>query len=654
MAGRYYIRIRGKRVGPMTVDRLQAMARRGRFGRHFEVSQDGRSWGPAGDYPELFPDEGGGADDAAAGGGFDNFGELPPESFDPYDAPPPAAPPPQKGRKRRSGRNRSGGGVPESMPLAPDEPHSSDAAPRRRRSRPASEPAAGGNDNFDLPDVGDVDSTVPQADPPPRRRRRQKEEDNAAPSQAYNAATSNRPAAAAPQAPQKRPKKKPQPPKKKGFFGSLFGGGGQKAREHREPHLEKLYRVSERLPPVSFGLDKLILLGSGGDEIRVSGRSEGIEVLGLMTLIAIQSRSTDMHVEPTASGADVRMRIDGGLVKLVTLPKEATNKIGGVVKVLCQTKMGAKQEVQEGNYSVLAPGRRADYRVSFTPSVHGQKLAIRVLDLGNAPKSVADLGAPPRYSQTLQRVMQQNAGMVLMCGPTGSGKTTTLYTLLRSVDLKTRNVMTLEDPVEYQVEGITQIPIDSEHGKGFSEMLPALMRQDPDVLLIGEIRDGESAKIAMQATMTGHLVLSTVHANDTLSTLYRLLDLNADSNMIGSALDLIMSQRLVKVLCEQCRSRRRPTPDEVKLLGRFGRDAIFEPNGCEHCLGTGFLGRRAIFELLDVKNQIGDLIYKGPSLADLRRHVAQHNFASLRSNGIQLVAAGVTSFSEVNRVIGVG
>ncbi len=410
------------------------------------------------------------------------------------------------------------------------------------------------------------------------------------------------------------------------------------------------------MPQLKFGLDKVILIGSGGEEINVADhmrKGDGADLLGLITLLAYQSKSTDIHFEPGPDGADVRMRIDGSLVQLVHLPKTPTNRTYGVVKVLCECDLGSRREIQEGNYSVVAPGRRSDYRVSFTPSVHGQKLAIRVLDLENSPQSLKQLGAPPRIMRTLRDVMTQNAGMVLMCGPTGSGKTTTLYSLIRGIDVQTRNVMTLEDPVEYQIDGVTQMSIDAEHGKGFNEMLPAMLRQDPDVLLIGEIRDAISAKISMQATMTGHLVLSTVHAPDTLSTLFRLLDLNADPNMVGSALDIVLSQRLVKVLCKDCKRRRKINKTEAQRLGRFAKDSVYEPKGCRRCLGTGFSGRRAIFEMLDVKHQLGDAIYKATSLGDLRKAVDRKTFTTLRQSGHQLVAKGVTCFSEVDRVIGV-
>ncbi len=398
------------------------------------------------------------------------------------------------------------------------------------------------------------------------------------------------------------------------------------------------------------------MVGSGQDELPLrehTGSGDGAEIMGLLTLLGFQSKATDIHFEAAPGGADVRMRIDGSLVQLVHLPQAAMNRAYGVVKVLCEADLGSRRSVQEGSYSVVAPGRRADYRVSFTPSVHGQKLAIRVLDLQNSPQSLRELMAPPRMLKTLRAVMQQNAGMVLMCGPTGSGKTTTLYSLIRSIDVDSRNVMTLEDPVEYQIPGVTQIPVDSEHARGFAEMLPALLRQDPDVLLIGEIRDAESAKISMQAVMTGHLVLSTVHAPDTLATVYRLLDLNADPNMVGSALNLILSQRLVRVLCEDCKVRRKPSAEELARLGQFARDAVYEPGRCQRCLGTGFSGRRAIFELLDVPRQLGDRIFQVRTLAELRQAVDRSSFRTLRQNGNQLVAGGVTSFREIDRVLGV-
>ncbi len=630
MAGRFYIRNRGKRVGPLTVDKLHLMAKRGRFGRHFEVSKDGKRWSRADEFPELFPDDGG-ADD-------DDFDDDDGDYEEEIDLNAPLVDDRSKPRARKKSGAASRSRRRTSRGTSDDPPPSR----RGRTSRGSS----------DSDDNGSGRRSRNSADEAPRRKRPAKDDSPSGGGEG----------------PKKKKKKKKKPqqnvfdnavarPKKKkrgGLMGFLFGSAESSADE--QPHLQKLLHVHDTLRDLDFSFDKLVLIGSGGEQIPVAehaGSGDGPHLLGLLTIIAFQSKTTDLHLEPSAEGVDVRMRIDGTLVYLVEIPKDAINRLYGIVKVLCETKMGASQEVLEGSYSVVAPKRRSDYRVSFTPSVHGQKLAIRVLDADNAPQTLRQLGAPGSMIKTINSVMKQNAGMVLMCGPTGSGKTTTLYSMLRSVDFKSRNVMTLEDPVEYQIDGITQINIDSEHGKGFSDMLPALLRQDPDVLLVGEIRDAESAKIAMQATMTGHLVLSTVHAPDTLATLHRLLDLNADPNMVAAAMDLIMSQRLLRKLCLDCRARRRPNDEDKRRLGNNLRDAIYDPRGCKKCLGTGYSGRRAIFELLDVKKQVGDAIHGNPTIVDLRKSVKGKGFQSLRVNGYSLIGQGVTTFEEVDRVIGV-
>jgi type II secretory ATPase GspE/PulE/Tfp pilus assembly ATPase PilB-like protein len=631
VAGRFYIRNRGKRVGPLTIDKLHLMAKRGRFGRHYEVSKDGKRWSRADEFPELFPDDGGSEDDD-----FDDEEDNYDQDVD-INAPLVDDGPKPRARRKtgKTARTRRGKSREES-----------DDAPPSRRNRPArgSSRSDGNGSGRRSPDSTDEAPRRKRRDkddaPPPRKedaKKKKKKKKKAEPGIFEDAVT-----------------KKPSKKKRGGLMGFLFGDGDTSAEQ--EPHLQKLLHVHGTLRDLGFSVDKLVLIGSGGEQISVSehaGTGDGPHLLGLLTIIAFQSKTTDLHLEPSAEGVDVRMRIDGTLVHLVEIPKSAINRLYGIVKVLCETKMGASQEVLEGSYSVVGPKRRSDYRVSFTPSVHGQKLAIRVLDADNAPQTMRQLGAPGRMIKTINAVMKQNAGMVLMCGPTGSGKTTTLYSMLRSVDFKSRNVMTLEDPVEYQIDGITQMNIDSEHGKSFSDMLPALLRQDPDVLLIGEIRDKESAKIAMQATMTGHLVLSTVHAPDTLATLHRLLDLNADPNMVAAALDLIMSQRLLRKLCQECCTRRRPNDDDKRRLGDNFRDAIYEPRGCKKCLGTGYSGRRAIFELLDVRKQVGDAIHGDPTIVELRKAVKGKGFQSLRVNGHTLVGQGVTTFQEVDRVIGV-
>lgn len=399
-----------------------------------------------------------------------------------------------------------------------------------------------------------------------------------------------------------------------------------------------------------------MLIGSRSQELPVVGHADsgdGIQTLGLLVMIGYQARSTDIHLEPKVDGYDARMRIDGMLVPIAQMPRDVASRVAGVVKVLCEIDFAGQLGIQEGSFSATAPGRRTDFRVSFTPSIHGQKLAIRILDAANAPQSLEDLGAPKSLITRLNSVMLQNAGMILVCGPTGSGKSTTLYSLIRSIDRSSRNVMTIEDPVEYRIEGVTQSSVDAERGKNFSDMLRALLRQDPDVLLLGEIRDAESARISMQATMTGHLVLSTVHAQDTVNTIFRLLDLGADPNLVASSLNMVLAQRLVRVLCPKCRKRRSPTPHEKQRLGELARDFIYEPSGCASCLGTGYFGRRALFELLETNDRLKDVMLKGPTLLELKAAAKGPGFVTLRRDGYRLIAQGVTTFSEVDRVIGV-
>jgi general secretion pathway protein E len=648
MGDKYYIRLRGRKIGPLTTEKLQSLARRGRFGRHYEVSTDGVNWESAADFPEFFSD---GLDDLE---GLDDEPEESDEDdlWSPIDEPNPKI----SGRKRRTPRRQSEDTVSPVPPYVdPYDPNPKPSGRRkrlRRQSDDTSLPTMPLVDDTVLPELPlEDDAIIPdisiQDDPPPEAENRETQHYRPKPrkgKEEYQADFID-----------DRENNHVDEKKKKtgGFFG-LFRSR-QKSTEDLSPLLQSLYQKSDCLRKMEFGLEDIILVGSGQQELPVIGHDDdgdGIMALGLLTLIAFQTRSTDIHIEPKADGFHARMRIDGMLVSIVHLPKPVADRISGVVRVLCEIDFSGQLRIQEGNYSSIAPGRRTDYRVSFTPSVHGKKLAIRILDSANSLTTVNDLGASKHLVKKLQNVMKQDAGMILMCGPTGSGKTTTLYALIRGIDRKSRNIMTIEDPVEYQIEGITQTSVDADRGQNFSDMLRALLRQDPDVLLLGEIRDAESAKTAMQATMTGHLVLSTVHAQDTIHTLFRLLDLGADANMVASSLDLILAQRLVRVLCQHCAKRRHPTRDEQKKLGRSPQGMVFDTEGCQRCLGTGYFGRRAIFELLTTNEQLKDVMLNSPTLRQLRESVQGTGFVTLRDHGHQLVVQGVTTFSEIDRVVG--
>jgi len=637
MAGKYYIRFRGRRAGPLTVEMLHSLAKRGRFGRHYEVSLNGRDWELAVNFPELFDD---GLDDPQGFGEEDHSAPLVDQNAR------------GGGRRRRKSRSQSDDAEFTAPPYA--DPYGENPEPpkaKRRSQRDVDDDDQDLRDSIPLADSDDsipVDEEFGELQPTRTKRKTAKA---ARKTDALIAPEDDLP----PDADSDNAKTGITQKKPGGFFG-LFRRKG-KPPEELSPHLDALHRMSDRLGSQKFALEDIVLVGSRRQELPVVGRhdeGEGIQTLGLLTMIAYQTRSTDIHLEPKADGFEARMRIDGMLVPIVDLPKSVANRVAGVVKVLCEMEFAGQLGIQEGSYSAVAPDRHTDYRVSFTPSVHGQKLAIRVLDVANSPQSIDGLGAPKAVVSRLKSVMQQNAGMILMCGPTGSGKTTTLYSLIRGIDRKTRNVMTIEDPVEYKIEDVTQSSVDAERGKNFSDMLRALLRQDPDVLLLGEIRDSESAKIAMQATMTGHLVLSTVHAPDTLNTIFRLLDLGADPNMVASSLDLVLAQRLVRVLCTHCKKRRRPNGEELKMLGRSAREMIYTAAGCDYCLGTGFSGRCALFELLATNERLNDVLLKSPTLRRLKVAVQDTGFRTLRDHGHQLVAEGVTTFSEIHRVVGDG
>ena len=382
--------------------------------------------------------------------------------------------------------------------------------------------------------------------------------------------------------------------------------------------------------------------------------SESIRVFRLVLLTALRSRASDVHVEPRMDRATIRLRVDGMMVLASELPLDLLRRLLGMVKILCQIDTSQKSQVQDGHFSTITKGKRVDFRVSLTPAVHGQKLVLRVLDTSNSPTRLHELGVLPWMYEKLRTMANRDSGMVLACGPTGSGKTTTLYSCLREIDVETRNAITIEDPVEYYLEGCTQIPIDHKQGNTFANILRSVLRQDPDVIFVGEIRDIETAQVAMQAAMTGHLVYSTVHSRDSMGAIFRLLDLGVESYLVANAINLIVAQRLCRALCMNCRRAVRLTSQQLLKMGRAadGMPSIFSPVGCGKCLGTGYRGRRALLELLEFSDGVRDVVLKRPTISDLRNVLEQGHYITLQKFGFQLVAQGVTSFEEVERVAG--
>ena len=414
-------------------------------------------------------------------------------------------------------------------------------------------------------------------------------------------------------------------------------------------------RVLTGLPPKDREPPPISLVSADGSPSQaLAGQGDGPRACLLLFQIADKARATDLHVEPKTENVQIRMRVDGQMVWIADVPKRVGELVNGLIRTTCQMQAAASDAVLDGHLSARFPDRRVEYRVSFTPTMQGSKLVIRVLDQRGIPSSITELGLAPYMESRVRRTCSLNQGMLLVCGPTGSGKTTTLYNCLRAVDREKKNVLTIEDPVEYQLEGCTQIPINEKRGNTFHSLLRSCLRQDPDVILLGEIRDDETARTAMQAAMTGHLVFSTIHAKDTISTVFRLLDLKVEPYLIANALDLILAQRLVRLLCDQCKRSVPVAPGQATRIGRFlgGKSSVFAPVGCQACLKTGFRGRHALFELLEFNDDLRDVILTSQSIQSMRKVIEQGLFTTLTQSGWKVAAEGLTSLDEVDRVSG--
>jgi general secretion pathway protein E len=419
--------------------------------------------------------------------------------------------------------------------------------------------------------------------------------------------------------------------------------------------LGELRRTLRDLPPKREVAERVTLLSADGQPSEVLGqKSEGPTAWRYLLRIASKARATDIHLEPRAESFHVRMRVDGQMVWIGEIPVRVGELMVGVVRAICQFKAVARDAVQDGHFSAKFDERRVEFRVSLTPTVHGPKGVLRVLDGRDIPHALEEMGLVPYMHERIRRATRQDQGLLLVCGPTGSGKTTTLYNALREIDRSARNVVTIEDPVEYTIEGTTQLPVDEEKGKGFGDLLRSVLRQDPDVILVGEIRDEPTARTAMQAAMTGHLVFSTVHAKDSIAAVFRLLDLKVEPYLVASSLDLVLAQRLVRTLCPACKREVPLPPGEAARLGRFSSPHMSVPVGCKACLATGYRGRTAIFELLDVTDDLRDIILREPSIQAMKKVIEAGHFTTLAQSGWRLVSEGLTSLEEVDRVAGLG
>ena len=377
-----------------------------------------------------------------------------------------------------------------------------------------------------------------------------------------------------------------------------------------------------------------------------------IRLLNAILAESLKEKASDIHIEPYEKESLVRFRLDGVLSTVLKPSVQITPLLISRIKVMSKLDIAEKRLPQDGRMSVKLGGRSIDLRISTMPSSHGERVVMRLLDKDAGKLQVDDLGMPKDTSDQLDDLIRRPHGIILVTGPTGSGKTTTLYAALQQMDRQGRNIMTVEDPVEYDLPGISQTQINLRAGMTFARGLKAILRQDPDVILIGEIRDGETAEIATQSSLTGHLVLSTLHTNTAAGAITRLQDLGVDSFLLASTIRGILSQRLLRRLCLSCRKPVEPNEFNRELLGLEVCKTIYEAGGCPKCNSTGYAGRQALFELVTVDAPLQTLIHENAGEIELETSIRQQ-VPSIRQAGLKLVCDGVTTIEEVLRVTSV-
>jgi len=378
-----------------------------------------------------------------------------------------------------------------------------------------------------------------------------------------------------------------------------------------------------------------------------------INLVNVALLTSIKDGASDIHIEPDRKGTRVRYRIDGVLRDLMKPPPGMHAAIVSRVKVIGKMDIAEKRMPQEGRVRIVAEGRDIDLRVSSMPTLLGEKLCIRILDKANLRVRLEDLGFRNDAMESFVRVLKQPHGLVLVTGPTGSGKTTTLYSALDLIRSPELNILTVEDPVEYQLDGINQINVQESIGFNFARCLRSILRQDPDVIMVGEIRDEETARVAVQAALTGHLVLATLHTNDAPGAIARLLDMGIESYLLSSAINGVVAQRLARKVCTACATKYYPEAGVLEDAGltERGQGRSFRKGaGCPQCHNSGFKGRVGVYEMMEVTDDIRRLIHRGAATHDLRDKLQERGDLSLRDEGVLLALEGQTSLEEILRV----
>jgi general secretion pathway protein E len=382
-----------------------------------------------------------------------------------------------------------------------------------------------------------------------------------------------------------------------------------------------------------------------------------IRLVNLLISKAIESRASDIHIEPFEKDLKVRYRIDGILHDVESPPKKLKAALISRVKIMSKLNIAERRLPQDGRIKLKVLGKDIDLRVSTLPTLYGESVVMRILDKSNTSLyDIRRLGFPEDSLRDFQSLIHRPHGIFLLTGPTGSGKTTTLYSALSSINLPDKKIITIEDPIEYQIDGVNQIHVNSQIGLTFAAGLRHIVRQDPDVIMIGEIRDLETAEIAIRAALTGHLVFSTLHTNDAPSAVTRLIDMGAEDYLIASSLLGVLAQRLVRVICPSCKTEIHPVPEMLDEIGyrrgdpRKEPDSFFEGRGCDNCSHTGFVGRVGIYELMNINDDIRKLTIGKADSNQIRKKALENGMRSLRDDGWLKVRQGISSIAEVLRV----
>ena len=426
-------------------------------------------------------------------------------------------------------------------------------------------------------------------------------------------------------------------------IGILFGKGGSQLKSV----VEASYKDKSEVVVKKDGSESRLSL----DNLVASAeKAPVINLTDLLILQAVKDRASDIHIEPFEDHLSIRFRIDGVLYEMPPPDKSMMLPLISRLKIISKMDISEKRLPGDGGFSASIEGRDIDFRVSTIPTVHGEKMVLRILDKRATSMSLEKMGLDKVELEKFRKFINKPYGLILVTGPTGSGKTTTLYSIITELKGTDRNITTIEDPVEYQISGINQVAVKSQIGLTFAAGLRAFLRQDPDIMLVGEVRDLETAQICVRAALTGHMVFSTLHTNDAPSTLSRLMDIGIEPFFVSSSLQMVVAQRLVRRLCEKCKEAHKPAPNQLPTNFKMTAATLYQAKGCEKCSKTGYAGRTPIFEILFMTDKIQEMILNRKSATEIKAEACRNGMKTIEESGFQKVNDGVTSMEEVLRL----